>query len=155
MSSAPRGIVTSKPAVTSVLPGREVGVVVPHTSPVASASDLSAESKPKSNAEDAAYHTTTTVVTAAGSTDYNANNNNNNNNNNDDDDDDDAALAALGYKSEFKREFSLFTTFCVSFAVLGLLPSFASTMGYGLGYAGTAGMFFLFISEVKRGERRD
>lgn len=37
-------------------------------------------------------------------------------------------LAALGYKSEFKREFSLFTTFCVSFAVLGLLPSFASTL---------------------------
>ncbi|KAF2132907.1 amino acid transporter [Dothidotthia symphoricarpi CBS 119687] len=53
---------------------------------------------------------------------------------------DDEALAALGYKSEFKREFSLFTTFCVSFAVLGLLPSFASTMYYGLGYAGTAGM---------------
>jgi hypothetical protein len=147
MSSAPRGIVTSKPAVTSVLPGREVGVVVPQTSPAAS--DLSAESKPKLTTQDAAYHTTTTVAVAAGSTDYNANNNNN------DDDDDDAALAALGYKSEFKREFSLFTTFCVSFAVLGLLPSFASTMGYGLGYAGTAGMFFLFISEVRRGERRD
>lgn len=53
---------------------------------------------------------------------------------------DDEVLAALGYKSEFKREFSLFTTFCVSFAVLGLLPSFASTMYYGAGYAGTAGM---------------
>jgi hypothetical protein len=132
MSSAPRGIVASKPAVTSILPGREVGVLVP-----SSASDLSAESKAKSNAEDAAYHTSTTaVVAAAGSTGYNANNNND-----DDDDDDDAALAALGYKSEFKREFSLFTTFCVSFAVLGLLPSFASTMGYGLGYAGTAGEF--------------
>lgn len=54
---------------------------------------------------------------------------------------DEAVLAALGYKSEFKREFSLFTTFCVSFAVLGLLPSFASTLYYGMGYAGTAGMF--------------
>lgn len=53
---------------------------------------------------------------------------------------DDEVLAALGYKSEFKREFSLFTTFCVSFAVLGLLPSFASTLYYGMGYAGTAGM---------------
>jgi hypothetical protein len=136
MSSAPRGIATSKPAVTSILPGREVGVLVPHTSPAASASELSAESKPKSIAGNAEYHTTTTVVAAAGSTGYNANNNNN-----DDDGDDDAALAALGYKSEFKREFSLFTTFCVSFAVLGLLPSFASTMGYGLGYAGTAGEF--------------
>jgi hypothetical protein len=54
-------------------------------------------------------------------------------------DQDEEVLAALGYKSEFKREFSLFTTFCVSFAVLGLLPSFASTLYYGMGYAGTAG----------------
>jgi hypothetical protein len=53
---------------------------------------------------------------------------------------DEEVLAALGYKSEFKREFSLFTTLCVSFAVLGLLPSFASTLFYGMGYAGTAGM---------------
>lgn len=43
---------------------------------------------------------------------------------------DEEVLAALGYKPEFKREFSLWTTFCVSFAVLGLLPSFASTMYY-------------------------
>lgn len=55
-------------------------------------------------------------------------------------DDDDEVLAALGYKPEFKREFTLWTTFCVSFAVLGLLPSFASTLYYGMGYAGTAGM---------------
>ena len=54
---------------------------------------------------------------------------------------DDEVLAALGYKPEFKREFGLFTTFCVSFAVLGLLPSFASTLYYGMGYAGTAGMY--------------
>lgn len=54
-------------------------------------------------------------------------------------DDDEAVLAALGYKPEFKREFSLFTTFSVSFAVLGLLPSFATTLYYGMGYAGTAG----------------
>ena len=53
---------------------------------------------------------------------------------------DDSALLALGYKPEFKREFTLWTTFCVSFSVLGLLPSFASTMYYGMGYAGTAGM---------------
>ena len=43
---------------------------------------------------------------------------------------DESALAALGYKQEFKREFSLWTSFCVSFAVLGLLPSFASTLYY-------------------------
>lgn len=52
---------------------------------------------------------------------------------------DEETLAALGYKPEFKREFNLWTTFCVSFAVLGLLPSFASTLYYGIGYAGTAG----------------
>lgn len=52
---------------------------------------------------------------------------------------DEAALVALGYKQEFKREFSLWTTFCVSFAVLGLLPSVASTLYYGMGYAGTGG----------------
>ncbi|CAG7956377.1 unnamed protein product [Penicillium nalgiovense] len=55
-------------------------------------------------------------------------------------DDDERVITALGYKQEFKREFSLWTTFCVSFAVLGLLPSFASTLWYGMGYAGTAGM---------------
>lgn len=54
---------------------------------------------------------------------------------------DEEVLAALGYKPEFKREFTLWTTFCVSFAVLGLLPSFASTLYYGMGYAGTAGIF--------------
>lgn len=43
---------------------------------------------------------------------------------------DEEVLVALGYKPEFKREFSLWTTFCVSFAVLGLLPSFASTLYY-------------------------
>lgn len=43
---------------------------------------------------------------------------------------DEEVLAALGYKPEFKREFTLWTTFCVSFAVLGLLPSFASTLYY-------------------------
>ena len=44
---------------------------------------------------------------------------------------DELALVALGYKQEFKREFSLWTTFSVSFSVLGLLPSFASTMSMG------------------------
>lgn len=44
---------------------------------------------------------------------------------------DESVLFALGYKQEFRREFSLWTTFCVSFSVLGLLPSFASTLYYG------------------------
>lgn len=45
---------------------------------------------------------------------------------------DEQVIVALGYKQEFKREFSLWTTFCVSFAVLGLLPSFGSTLAYGM-----------------------
>lgn len=53
---------------------------------------------------------------------------------------DEEALVALGYKQEFKREFGLWSTFAVSFALLGLLPSIASTMTYGIGYTGTAGM---------------
>jgi len=61
-------------------------------------------------------------------------------------DHDEKVLLSLGYKQEFKREFSLWTSFCVSFAVLGLLPSFASTLYYGMGYAGTAGsLLFLFL----------
>jgi hypothetical protein len=55
-------------------------------------------------------------------------------------DHDEKVLLSLGYKQEFKREFSLWTSFCVSFAVLGLLPSFASTLFFGMGYAGTAGV---------------
>ncbi|KAI1185250.1 amino acid permease [Nemania serpens] len=51
---------------------------------------------------------------------------------------DEAALAELGYKQEFKREFSAWTSFAVSFAVMGLLPSVATTMWYGIGYAGPA-----------------
>ena len=58
---------------------------------------------------------------------------------------DEEILVALGYKPEFKREFSLWTTFCVSFAVLGLLPSFASTLYYGMGYAGRPGMVWGWV----------
>ena len=63
---------------------------------------------------------------------------------------DEEVLAALGYKPEFKREFNLWSTFCVSFAVLGLLPSFASTLYYGMGYAGTAGMSCALVSYFRR-----
>ena len=41
---------------------------------------------------------------------------------------DEATLVALGYKQEFKREFSVWTSFSVSFSILGLLPSTASTL---------------------------
>jgi hypothetical protein len=63
-------------------------------------------------------------------------------------DHDEKVLLSLGYKQEFKREFSLWSTFCVSFAVLGLLPSFASTLYYGMGYAGTAGVLSFFLLQT-------
>ena len=52
---------------------------------------------------------------------------------------DDSTLAALGYKQEFKRNFSIWSSFGVSFSVLGLLPSIASTLVFSLGYSGTGG----------------
>ncbi|CAI6099488.1 unnamed protein product [Clonostachys chloroleuca] len=61
---------------------------------------------------------------------------------------DELALAALGYKQEFKREFSAWTTFAVSFAVMGLLPSIATTMSYGIGYAGPAANTWGWIISV-------
>ncbi|KAF7590538.1 hypothetical protein BBP40_002679 [Aspergillus hancockii] len=57
---------------------------------------------------------------------------------------DERVIVALGYKQEFKREFSLWTTFCVSFAVLGLLPSFASTIYYaGMVWGWIIAMLFI------------
>lgn len=53
---------------------------------------------------------------------------------------DEQELNDLGYRQEFKREFGFWSSFSVSFALLSLLPAVASTLDYGLGYAGTAGM---------------
>ncbi|KIX10673.1 uncharacterized protein Z518_01757 [Rhinocladiella mackenziei CBS 650.93] len=52
---------------------------------------------------------------------------------------DEVTLGALGYKQEFKRDFTIWESFSVSFSVLGLLPSVASTIAYSLGYSGTGG----------------
>lgn len=43
---------------------------------------------------------------------------------------DEAIILALGYKQEFKREFTALSVFAVSFSVLGLLPSVAATFEY-------------------------
>lgn len=58
---------------------------------------------------------------------------------------DDAIIMGLGYKPEFKRDFNLLTTFGVSFSVLGLLPSIASTLWYSLAYAGNAGLTWGYL----------
>lgn len=54
-------------------------------------------------------------------------------------DNDEEILVALGYKQEFKRDFSIWSSFSVSFACLGLLPSIASTLVFNLGYIGLSG----------------
>ncbi len=60
--------------------------------------------------------------------------------------DDEAALASLGYQQEFKREFSVWTSFAVSFAVMGLLPSIATTMWYGIGYGEYSGWTYMWTT---------
>lgn len=42
-------------------------------------------------------------------------------------------------------ELNLWSSFSVSFAVLGILPSVASTLSYSLGYSGTAGLTWGWI----------
>lgn len=54
-------------------------------------------------------------------------------------DSDEEILVALGYRQEFKRDFSIWSSFSVSFACLGLLPSIASTLSFNLGYIGLSG----------------
>jgi amino acid transporter len=61
-------------------------------------------------------------------------------------DNDEQVLVALGYKQEFKRDLSIWSSFSVSFSVLGLLPSIASTLGYNLAYSGPAGMVWGWIT---------
>ncbi|EMC99193.1 hypothetical protein BAUCODRAFT_31527 [Baudoinia panamericana UAMH 10762] len=60
-------------------------------------------------------------------------------------DEDEKILVALGYKQEFKRDFSIWTCFSVSFSILGILPSIASTLAYNLAYSGPAGSIWGWI----------
>ncbi|KAK1233358.1 hypothetical protein PQX77_003467 [Marasmius sp. AFHP31] len=41
-------------------------------------------------------------------------------------------LATLGYKSEFKREFSLLETVAFAFSIMGVVASVSSTLSFGL-----------------------
>ncbi len=51
-------------------------------------------------------------------------------------DSDEETLNALGYKQEFKRDLSIWSSFGVSFSILGVLPSIASTLSYNIAYSG-------------------
>ncbi|KAJ3876596.1 amino acid/polyamine transporter I [Lentinula edodes] len=55
---------------------------------------------------------------------------------------DDMLLAQLGYKSEFKREFSLVETVAFAFSIMGVIASVSSTLTFGLESGGHVGMVF-------------
>ncbi|KAG6856596.1 hypothetical protein H0H87_002688 [Tephrocybe sp. NHM501043] len=62
---------------------------------------------------------------------------------------DDDKLAELGYKSEFKREFSLLQTIAFSISVMGVIASISSTIGFGLAGGGHMGLVFgWFIASI-------
>ena len=45
---------------------------------------------------------------------------------------DEAFFASLGYKQEFKREFTPFEVFGIDFSIIGFLPSIASVLAFSL-----------------------
>ncbi|TFY66632.1 hypothetical protein EVG20_g4457 [Dentipellis fragilis] len=55
---------------------------------------------------------------------------------------DDVRLAELGYKSEFKREFSLIETVAFAFSIMGIVASVTSTLSFPLVSGGHVGMVF-------------
>ncbi|KAF5316504.1 hypothetical protein D9619_006793 [Psilocybe cf. subviscida] len=55
---------------------------------------------------------------------------------------DDARLAELGYKSEFRREFSKIETVSFAFSIMGVVASVSSTLSFGLVNGGHVGMVF-------------
>lgn len=55
---------------------------------------------------------------------------------------DDVRLAELGYKSEFKREFSTIELIAFSFSIMGVVSSVSSTFSFPLVSGGHVGMIF-------------
>ncbi|KAI0757945.1 hypothetical protein C8Q74DRAFT_1164200, partial [Fomes fomentarius] len=55
---------------------------------------------------------------------------------------DDVLLAKLGYRSEFRREFSLFETIAFAFLIMGVGGAIASTLSFPLISGGHIGMVF-------------
>jgi len=53
---------------------------------------------------------------------------------------DEELLASLGYKQEFRREFTGLETFGIAFSIIGLLPSIASVLSYSIPNGGAAAM---------------
>jgi len=55
---------------------------------------------------------------------------------------DDAKLAELGYRSEFRREFSRFETVAFAISIMGVVASVTSTFSFGLVNGGHVGLVF-------------
>jgi amino acid transporter len=53
---------------------------------------------------------------------------------------DEALLASLGYKQEFRREFTPIEVFGIAFSIIGVLPSIASVLVYALPNGGPVAM---------------
>ncbi|KAF8892309.1 APC amino acid permease [Gymnopilus junonius] len=53
-------------------------------------------------------------------------------------DGDTEVLAGLGYKQEFRRNFTPIELFGIAFSIIGLVPSLASVLVFGLPYGGTS-----------------
>ncbi|KAJ7118628.1 hypothetical protein C8R43DRAFT_1137184 [Mycena crocata] len=53
---------------------------------------------------------------------------------------DEELLATLGYKQEFKREFTLLEVFGIAFSIMGVVPSIASVLFYAIPNGGGPGM---------------
>lgn len=66
---------------------------------------------------------------------------------------DEAFLASLGYKQEFKRQFSKFELFGVAFSIIGVLPSIASVLVFALPNGGPValvwGVRIIYIFSLK------
>ncbi|PWN48329.1 amino acid transporter [Violaceomyces palustris] len=69
-------------------------------------------------------------------------------------------LAALGYKQEFKREFSKMEVFGIAFSIMGVLPSIAATLIYAMPSGGPVAMvwgwlvacFFISLTGLALGD---
>jgi len=56
-----------------------------------------------------------------------------------------AELARLGYKQEFKREFTWMSTFSFAFSISGLLATVTTTLGYPLNAGGPPGVVWCWL----------
>ncbi|KAF8527490.1 APC amino acid permease [Hysterangium stoloniferum] len=59
---------------------------------------------------------------------------------------DEQLLHSLGYKQEFKREFTAFEVFGIAFSIIGLLPSIASVLFYAVPNGGPVGMVWGWLA---------